>query len=171
MWLVLPWGPLCWMINTVICPCRLGQVPRRGGLEPWWEKGEAVARGLLVDFVFPHPCERPEEPPQTLQGVLCAVPVSSLALAALAQQCQSLSTAVWLPAQHESCVTCPFVGSGGTLPATPHSTERPFRNSVCMGGMGWRERRGRLFKLSPNKDLLLLSVVNIDLTYFCYNSI
>lgn len=112
-----------------------------------------------------------EEPPQTLQGVLWAVPVSSLALAALAQQHRSLSTVVWQPALPESCFTSPFVGSGGTFPAIPHSTERPFRNSVCMGGMGWRERGGGLFKLPASKDLLPLSVVNIDLTYFCYNSI
>ena len=50
--------------------------------------------GLLVHFVFPHPCECPEEPPQTLPGVLRALPMHSLALAALAEQQQSLSTVV-----------------------------------------------------------------------------
>lgn len=64
-----------------------------------------------------------------------------------------------------------LVGSAGALPATPHSTETPFKNSICMRLGVWSKRGGRLCKPSLNKDLLLLSVVNIDLTYFCYNSI
>lgn len=58
-------------------------------------------------FFTPVSC--PEEPPQTLQGVLCAMSVSLLALSALAQQCPALSTEVWLPAGHESCLTSPFL--------------------------------------------------------------
>lgn len=114
----------------------------------------------------------PMRVPRATKGVLWAVPMYSMALTALAQQCQSLSTVVWVPVQHESCFTCPFVGSGGTLPAIPHSTERPFRNSICMGGDGVEGESGEdCLNCFPNKNLLLLSVVNIDLTYFCYNSI
>lgn len=49
---------------------------------------------------------------------------------------------------------------------------RDLSETVYVWG-GWSGGRegGELFKLSPNKDLLLLSVDNIDLTYFCYNSI
>lgn len=39
----------------------------------------------------------------------------------LSQLHQFLGTVLRLPAQHQSCCSCPFVGSGGARPAMPYN--------------------------------------------------
>lgn len=112
--------PLCWMINAVICPpapCRLEHVPKRGSLEPRWEKWEAEVAGL--------PCV--SSLMQTSRGAtrvlltLCAAFTLCPWPFWLSRLHQFLGTVVWLPAQHQSCCRCPFVGSGGARLAMPYN--------------------------------------------------
>lgn len=148
----------CWVIKTAICPWRLGQVPEEVG----WNHDRK--RRLWPGVCWYTLC--------FLSSVSAHVSLVSFVLCPCTHWLSQLwrssaSPSVWIlfhfslyrmwryPSSHTSQCWETF--------QKQHTSE--------MGGEWEGREKGGLFKLSPHKDLLLLFVVNTDLTYFCYNSI
>lgn len=153
------------MINTVICPCRLQQALRGGGLDGKKRRLWPEVCWYTLCFLTHVSAQSHKGWPLRRAHVLAGSHSSGTAVSVPQYRGVTASSARIL--LHLSLCRIWWYASSRT--SQYWGTFQ--KQHMYGGGWGGRRKGGGLFKRFPNKNLLLLSVVNIDLTYFCYNSI